>query len=182
MLVQIGLPAEVEGITFPDDVSRTLTFRMRSDKDTTANVVYTIGPEVPNVTFANNRRELSRDGVSVTPLGVTVNTPVSFVKTNDDPVFQIPITAVPTEVGGGSSDPVDWIIAVTQTLPADAKSLSLAESGFAATLDAGNGVPDPLDRTELQRAARILRTLQAALDAALDADSPAAESPSGMES
>jgi hypothetical protein len=188
MIIQDGLPSQTKGITFPNDTSRTLTFGLFGDPDnTSADVVYTIGAEAPNVTFADGSRTL-RSSASVPTVGVTVSASVVFKKTSDAPLFQIPVTGRATEVGGGNSVVVHWIVPVLQGAPSGAKRgfvpVAVAEGVrmLAGGDEADEGVPDPLDPTELERARRVLRTLQAAVDAALANGSPALEAVSDAES
>src|SRR3712207_4736133 len=100
MLTQVGLPSSVRSITFPTDASRALSFRMRSDKDTMAEVVYTIEGS-PNVTFGDGSRQLVSPSVPVTPAGGAVNKQVSFRK-NEGDVFQVVVRGHASESGDTS--------------------------------------------------------------------------------
>jgi hypothetical protein len=166
MLIQDGPPESVKGVTFDTDTARNLVFKMHADpKKSSANIVYEITS--PGVTFDDGTRQIQRSGVSVPTSGIRVTTPVAFEKTGSGPVFQIEITATVAEVGAGDAFAVDWVIPVVQTSLGN-KLLGITSDASAAGDD--GSPPDPLDRSELEHAARVLRTLQALVDHALNAD------------
>jgi len=168
MLLQDGLQEQVKRVTFDTDTGRTLSFRMYSDPtESSADIIYEITS--PGVSFDNGTKQVRRSKVRVPTGGLKVSTPVVFVKTGSGPVFQIDVTATVTEAGGGVAFRVDWVISVVQTSDPTDKLLAVSVDASSAD-EVERSDPDPLDRAELEHAARVLRTLQALVERALNDD------------
>jgi hypothetical protein len=167
------------GIRFDGNTTREFSFRASAKpKDSTANITYTI--ESPGAAFANGNPTLT--GVAIGAGGTEVRNSLGFKKTGSGTVLQVVVKARVQEVGGSSHFDVFWVVPVLQAPSAGpaAKAALVLESVAAA--DVEDDGSDPLDPAELRHTGRVLRTLQAALDVALEAGSPAPEEPSDSES